>query len=40
MRLLAAAAARDLPYVLDDDILTLGAAAGGRDFELATLPAA
>lgn len=38
MRLLAAAAARDLPYVLDDDILTLGAAAGGRDFELATLP--
>ncbi|HYM27519.1 MAG TPA: Mur ligase family protein [Steroidobacteraceae bacterium] len=38
MRLLAAAAARDLPHVLDDDTLTLGAAAGGRDFGLAALP--
>lgn len=39
MQLLAAAAARALPHVLDDDTLTLGAAAGGRDFELAMLPA-
>src|SRR5262249_14647609 len=40
MRLIAAATARDLPHVLDDDTLTLGAGAGGRDFELAALPAA
>ena len=36
--LLAAAAARGLPHVLDDEILTLGAGAGGRDFALSTLP--
>jgi cyanophycin synthetase len=36
--LLAAAAAHGLPYVLDDDTLTLGAGAGGRDFALTTLP--
>ena len=38
--LLAAAADRGLPYVLDDEILTLGAGDGGHDFALATLPAA
>lgn len=38
--LLAAAAARGLPHVLDDEILTLGAGAGGRDFELTRLPEA
>ena len=37
-RLLAAAAAHSLPYVLDETLLTLGAGAGGRDFELASLP--
>jgi len=37
--LLAAAAARGLPYVLDDETLTLGTGAGGRDFALADLPA-
>ena len=37
--LLAAAAGRGLPHVLDDETLTLGAGAGGRDFALATLPA-
>jgi len=37
--LLAAAADRGLPHVLDDEILTLGAGAGGRDFALAGLPA-
>jgi UDP-N-acetylmuramyl tripeptide synthase len=37
---LAAAAARELPHLLDDDTLTLGTGAGGRDFALATLPAA
>jgi cyanophycin synthetase len=37
--LLAAAAARKLPHVLDDELLTLGAGAGGCDFELAQLPA-
>ena len=36
--LLAAAAAHGLPYVLDDDTLTLGAGAGGRDFALTSLP--
>jgi len=36
--LLAAAADRALPHVLDDETLTLGAGAGGRDFALATLP--
>jgi len=37
--LLAVARERSLPHVLDDEILTLGAGAGGRDFALATLPA-
>jgi UDP-N-acetylmuramyl tripeptide synthase len=37
--LLAAAAARGLPYLLDDQLLTLGAGEGGRDFELTGLPA-
>ncbi|MGH8266986.1 MAG: Mur ligase family protein [Steroidobacteraceae bacterium] len=36
--LLAAAATRELPHVLDDDTLTLGAGARGRDFSLAALP--
>jgi cyanophycin synthetase len=36
--LLACAATRGLPYVVDDDTLTLGAGAGGRDFALAALP--
>jgi cyanophycin synthetase len=36
--LLATAAARQLPHVLDDDVLTLGAGAGGCDFALAELP--
>ncbi|HEV8018543.1 MAG TPA: Mur ligase family protein [Steroidobacteraceae bacterium] len=35
---LADATARGLPHVLDDDILTLGAGSGGRDFALASLP--
>ena len=39
MRLLAAAGARGLPHVLDDELLTLGAGEGGRDFALAALPA-
>ena len=38
-RLLARAAAQSLPYVLDETLLTLGAGALGRDFELAALPA-
>jgi UDP-N-acetylmuramyl tripeptide synthase len=38
MRLLAGAAAHSLPYVLDETLLTLGAGALGRDFELASLP--
>jgi len=37
--LLAAAADRGLPHVLDDEVVTLGSGAGGRDFALATLPA-
>ena len=37
--LLAAAADRGLPHVLDDESLTLGAGAGGRDFALVELPA-
>ena len=37
--LLDAAAARQLPHVLDDEELTLGAGAGGRSFPLAALPA-
>ncbi len=37
-QLLAAAAAHSLPSVLDETLLTLGAGAGGRDFELASLP--
>ena len=40
MQLIAGAAAHSLPYVLDDSLLTLGAGAGGRDFELGALPAA
>jgi UDP-N-acetylmuramyl tripeptide synthase len=36
--LLAAAAARHLPHVLDDDTLTLGAGSGSRDFALTCLP--
>ena len=36
--LLAAATIRHLPHVLDDDILTLGSGAGGRDFAVTTLP--
>ena len=40
MQLIAGAAAHSLPYVLDDTLLTLGAGAGGRDFELGALPAA
>jgi UDP-N-acetylmuramyl tripeptide synthase len=38
--LLRTAAARGLPHLLDDNLLTLGAGAGGRDFALAALPAA
>jgi cyanophycin synthetase len=38
--LLGAARVHGLPHVLDDDALTLGAGAGGRDFALAALPAA
>ena len=37
--LLAAAADRRLPHVLDDETLSLGAGGGGRDFALARLPA-
>jgi UDP-N-acetylmuramyl tripeptide synthase len=37
-RLLAAASARELPFLLDDSELTLGAGAGGQTFQLATLP--
>jgi UDP-N-acetylmuramyl tripeptide synthase len=36
--LLAAAATRRLPHVLDESALTLGSGVGGRDFPLATLP--
>ena len=36
--LLAAAAARDLPHVEDDALLTLGSGAGGADFALEALP--
>jgi UDP-N-acetylmuramyl tripeptide synthase len=36
--LLAAAAARRLPHVLDESDLTLGAGDGGQDFSLAALP--
>ncbi len=39
IRLLDAAAAHSLPYVLDETLLTLGAGMGGHDFELASLPA-
>jgi cyanophycin synthetase len=38
MRLVAAVRARGLPYVLDEELLTLGAGAGGRDFTLGQLP--
>ena len=37
--LLAAAAGRALPHLLDDDTLTLGAGAGGASYPLAQLPA-
>ena len=40
MRLLEGAAAHGLPHVLDETLLTLGAGALGRDFELASLPGA
>jgi UDP-N-acetylmuramyl tripeptide synthase len=36
--LIAAATARDLPYALDDTLLTLGAGIGGTDFTLEDLP--
>ena len=36
--LIDAALAKDLPYVLDDTLLTLGAGAGGIDFSLDKLP--
>ncbi|HEX4618541.1 MAG TPA: hypothetical protein VH135_02365, partial [Steroidobacteraceae bacterium] len=39
MKLLEAAGAHSLPYVLDEALLTLGAGMGGRDFELGSLPA-
>lgn len=38
VRLLEACGARALPHVLDDELLTLGAGTGGRDFALAALP--
>jgi UDP-N-acetylmuramyl tripeptide synthase len=38
--LLAAAEARALPHVLDDDLLTLGAGTGARDFAIDALPPA
>jgi cyanophycin synthetase len=38
LRLLDAAAARKLPCVLDENILTLGAGAGGLDYAIASLP--
>src|SRR6516162_6792528 len=38
--LLAASAAHGLPYMLDDEQLTLGAGEGGRSFELTKLPVA
>jgi cyanophycin synthetase len=37
--LLDAAAAHDLPHVVDEEVLTLGAGAGGRSFVLSDLPA-
>jgi cyanophycin synthetase len=38
MALLATAGARGLAHVLDDELLTLGTGAGGRDFALSALP--
>jgi UDP-N-acetylmuramyl tripeptide synthase len=38
MRLLEAAAARRLPHVLDETLLTLGAGSDGRDYDLTALP--
>jgi cyanophycin synthetase len=38
VQLLAAAAQRRLPHILDDTTVTLGAGVGGRDFALAELP--
>jgi cyanophycin synthetase len=40
MAVLSATTARDLPYILDDEVLTLGAGAHARDFPLADLPGA
>jgi cyanophycin synthetase len=40
MQLLEAAGARALPHALDDELLTLGAGTGARDFALAALPQA
>lgn len=40
MAVLAGAAARGLPHLLDDEVLTLGAGAGARDFGLGELPPA
>jgi cyanophycin synthetase len=37
--LIAAATAKDLPYVFDDTLLTLGAGTGSADFRLEDLPA-
>lgn len=37
--LLDAAAARGVPYILDDELLTLGAGSGGQDYPLPALPA-
>ena len=37
--LLGEAEARDLPYLLDEKLLTLGAGSGGRSFALEALPA-
>jgi cyanophycin synthetase len=36
--LLAECVARELPYLLDETVLTLGAGSGGRNFPLAALP--
>jgi UDP-N-acetylmuramyl tripeptide synthase len=38
--LLASGAIRRLPHTIDDELLTLGAGTGGRDFSLAAIPAA
>src|SRR5262249_41999326 len=38
--LIAAATARGLPHVLDEELLSLGAGAGGQDFRVGALPEA